>query len=85
MKELYICYDGVDCDITYHDTEEQAFEKLKTLVSDGLDCGEWMDGVERCFVAKITHCIDMVAMEADEDEGIPEDCFDMRIKEKCAI
>ena len=84
MKD-YVCFDGVENEVTHHDTEEAALEKLKTLVSEGLDCDEWMQGVERCFVAKITHCIDQVALEADEDEGIPEDCFDMQIKDKCAL
>ena len=81
----YVCFDGVEGDITYHGTEEEALQKLKTLVSESLDSGEWMDGVERCFVAKITHYIDPVEQEPDDDEGIPEDCVDMQIKEKCAL
>ena len=85
MKKLYICYDGVDCDITYHDTEEQALEKLKKVVSESLDCGEWVDVVENSFVAKITHKIDQVKIEMDAgDEDEEERCnmeyYDMVVK-----
>jgi predicted RNase H-like HicB family nuclease len=48
----YICYDGVDQDITFHKTREEALDKLKELIDNGLEDGEWMDDVEHSFVAK---------------------------------
>ena len=83
MGKYYVCYDGVDCEITRHDTEEQALEKIKELVSASLDFGEWVDGIEYSFVAEITHKIDQVKIYVEEDD---EECrddreyFDMVIK-----
>lgn len=54
MKK-YICYDGVDNDLTRHDTEEEAITALEELISDHFDNEEFTDGIEWCFVAKITH------------------------------
>ena len=84
MKD-YVCFDGVENEVTYHDTEEAALDELKALISESLEDGEWMDGVEMCFVAKITHGIEQVELEADGEEGMPEACYDMRIKETGAL
>lgn len=54
----YICYDGVDMDITYHTTQEEAIASLNESIKLGLDGNEWMNGVEDSFVAEITHKID---------------------------
>ncbi|HAJ79618.1 MAG TPA: hypothetical protein DCO75_07585 [Fibrobacteres bacterium] len=73
MKESYICFDGVDGDVTYYNTEDEAIEKLKHYIETGLDDGEWMDGVSNSFVAKITHEIDEKEIEPSEEyrrEGI---------------
>lgn len=86
MKEMYICYDGVDGDITYHNTQEEAIAKLKHYIDNGLDDGEWMEGVSDSFVAKITHDIKEREIEAPEcykREGISK-FVEMDITEKCA-
>ena len=83
MKKFYVCYDGVDCEITRHETEEQALEKLKELVSGNLDFDEWVEGIENSFVAEITHKIDCVKIENDSDDDEDKDdmeYFDMVIK-----
>ena len=84
MKKFYVCYDGVDCEITRHKTEEQALEKLKELVSENLDFDEWVEGIENSFVAEITHKIDSVKIENDSDDEEDKDdmeYFDMVIKQ----
>lgn len=63
---MYICYDGVDGDITYHATKADALAKLKYYIENGLDDGEWMYGVSNSFVAKITHEINEREIEASE-------------------
>jgi hypothetical protein len=86
MKEKFICYDGVDGDITYHDTEEEALQTLKEYIESGLEDGEWMDGVSNSFVAKVTHEIKEREIEALEEyrrEGISK-FVEMDITEKCA-
>lgn len=83
----YVCYDGVEGDYTFHDTEEDAVANLKRLVSESLDCDEWMEGVERGFVAKVTHTVEQVKRELDEEEReiYDEDYVDMIVTEKGAL
>lgn len=72
-EKYYICYDGVDGDITRYDTEVEALEKLKHYIDTGLDDGEWIDGVSDSFVAVITHKInerEVPATECYKREGI---------------
>ena len=66
MNEMYICYDGVDGDITYHNTHEEAYAKLKHYIDNGIDDGEWIEGVSDSFVAKITHNIKEREIDAPE-------------------
>lgn len=85
--ENYVCFDGVDCEVSYYETEEKALKTLAALVDESLDEGEWMDGVERCFVAKITHTIKQVKRELDEEEReiYGGDCVDMIITKNGAL
>ena len=86
MKEKFICYDGVDGDVTYHDTEAEALQKLKEYIENGLEDGEWMYGVSNSFIAKVTHEIKEREIEAPEEyrrEGISK-FVEMDITEKCA-
>ena len=53
MQEKYICYDGVDGKIYYCDDKEEAEKKLKELIKNGIEDGEWLEGVEDSFVAEI--------------------------------
>ena len=69
MKENYICYDGVDGDVTYWETEEEALAQLKAFIEEGQEDGEWIDFTENSFVAKISHYIDKVKRKAT-DEGL---------------
>lgn len=83
----YVCYDGVEGDYTFHDTEEDAVANLRRLVSESLDCDEWMEGVERSFVAKVTHTVEQVKRELDEEEReiYDEDYVDMIVTERGAL
>lgn len=66
MKK-YICFDGVDGDITYHETIEEALKKLKNYIDDGLDDGEWYEGIEDSFVAEINHFVKPKKIETPDD------------------
>ena len=83
----YVCYDGVEGDYSFHETEEEAVAQLRSNVKESLDCDEWMDGVECGFVAKLTHIIEQVKPDMDEEEReiYGEDCVDMKVIEKGAL
>ena len=80
MKKIYVCYDGVDCEVTLHNTKEQALKKLKDLVYESLDFGEWVDGIENSFVAEISHKIDQVKIDLEKEDSDDTEYFDMVIK-----
>ena len=85
-QKMYICHDGVDGDITYHNSKDEAIIKLRSYIDNGLDDGEWMDGVSDSFVAKITHYIkerEIDAPECYKREGVNK-FVEMDITEKCA-
>ena len=69
----YMCYDGVDGDVTYHQSEAEALGMLKHYIDNGLNDGEWMDGISDCFIARITHHVKEKEIEAPEEykrEGV---------------
>lgn len=57
--EKWVIYDAVDNNVEYVNTEEEAVKRLKELVADSKDYNsygvEWLENVEYCFIAKITH------------------------------
>jgi len=57
MDANFICYDGVDGNITFFNTEEEAVKELNELIQNGLEGGEWIYNIENSFVAKISHDI----------------------------
>jgi hypothetical protein len=80
MKELYVCYDGVENECSYHESEQDAISALKVLVEESMDGGEWMEGIENSFVAEIKHKVNMIDnVELSADLGYP--CYDMVISE----
>ena len=91
MKRNYVCYDGVDGENCYFETEEEALKELKVVVENSLEDGEWIDGVEYSFVAKILHKTKKVKADPKElldsvgdDEATLEDYadyYDMKIVE----
>ncbi len=80
-KEFYICYDGVDGDISYYKTKDEALKMLKHYIESGLEDGEWMDDVEYSFVAKITHYVEQVEIEVEEDNKENIKYYDMIVKQ----
>jgi len=55
MSDNFICYDGVDMNCEFFNTEEEALERLNELIRNGLEDGEWIYNIENSFVAKISH------------------------------
>ena len=87
MKKRFICYDGVENDVSYHGTEEEALKLLKYCIENGLDDGEWYDGVENSFVAEIKYKINPVKVPAPEEykkEGI-SNFIEMEIEKSVPI
>ena len=80
----YLVYDGVDLDVHFCDTEDEAKKKLQELISSALDDGEWMDDVELSCIAKLTHVVSKKEIETPEgyrrDSGISK-WYDMTIRE----
>ena len=58
-KEKWIVYDGINDDVEYVDSKKEAIEMLEEIKASGKDYDreivEWIDGIEHCFIAKITH------------------------------
>ncbi len=80
----YLVYDGVDFDVHFCDTEEDAKKELQELIDSSLDDdGVWMSGVELSCIAKLTHVVSKKEIKTPEDyrrdSGISKWC-DMTIK-----
>jgi hypothetical protein len=79
MEEKFVIYDGVDGDVSFYESEEEATEALKVLIEDSKDDGEWMDGIENSFIAEINHKVNMNDNEEwTKEYGHP--CYNMDIK-----
>ena len=80
---MYVVYDGVDNDFYVVESEKDAKTKLKELIDISLD-GEWMDGIERSFIAKIITTVDKKEIKAPDDyrldSGISK-WYEMEIKD----
>lgn len=68
--EQWITY-SEDNGVEYHNSEAEAIEFARSFIADYND-GEWNDGVESVFVAKITHTAiqtNVVTKAMLDDEG----------------
>ena len=73
MKETiidagYLVYDGVDLDVHFCDTEDEAKKKLQEIIDSSLDDGVWMDSVELSCIAKLTHVVSKKETKTPEDD-----------------
>ena len=72
MSKKFICYDGVDMNWKFFNTEKEALGRLNELIRNGLEDGEWKYDIENSFVAKISHDVkrtkfsDGIAMDIGE-------------------
>ena len=84
MDAGYIVLDYEQNDIEYYDTEQEAKEALQEVIDGYLEDGEWMNGVENCFIAKITHVVKSRSHKTSEEyrleSGISEE-YEMEIKD----
>ena len=82
--ESYVVIDGVENDIFYVKTEDEAKAKLKEIFESSIEGGEWMEGIENSFIAKITSVINQKEIKEPEDYSLSSGIskwYDMEIKD----
>ena len=66
-KMKYVVYDGVGGFNAFFETKEQADAHLSQFIKEGLEEGEWYEGIEDSFVAEIKSSLLSVSTRPQED------------------